>query len=89
MTGSSLSLLHLLRRSSSLISGMTSYQGLEEMKDVRVLWLHHNLIDKCEGLSHLSNLRILYLQSNRISSLRGLEGEQGKSLPLLSASPSR
>jgi len=43
------------------------------MTGLRVLWLHQNLIDKCEGLGHLAHLRILYLQSNRISSLRGLE----------------
>lgn len=47
--------------------------GLEELVELRFLFLNYNQITKIEGLENLSKLVILNLDGNRISKIEGLD----------------
>lgn len=51
---------------------MQDIKGLEELKELRELYLHSNRISRIEGLEHNHNLRILWLCNNMIVDVENL-----------------
>ncbi len=52
---------------------LTTLQGLEELKKLKILSIQSNRITKLEGLGGLENLEELYISHNGILKLEGLD----------------
>lgn len=55
------------------ITDISKIKGLNQVKDLEILYLNHNKIEEIRGLESLVNLKELHLHNNRITEIKGLE----------------
>jgi len=55
------------------IEDICDIEGLNQLPDLKILYLHNNKITRIFGLDHLTGLEELHLGSNKITKIEGLD----------------